>query len=294
MRGSSRTSAAAVEDAFAAKLDAGTAADAGGVTGVVGRAVDRVLGREVDRQQLGEDLFAVTSAIDGTISLRRAVADPSRPGEAKAALVERLFHGKICDDALDLVKVAAAERWSGDRDLTDTLESLAVASVVAGAERDGRADQMEDELFRFERIVAGNPGLRDALTDRRASAEGKERLVSSLLEDKASPETLRLVRQAVRSPRGRRFDRVLESYLGIAATRRDQLAATVTTAVDLDEEQRRRLAAALSNLYDGKRVHLNVVVDPAVIGGIRVQIGDDVVDGTILRRLDAAKRHLGA
>jgi F-type H+-transporting ATPase subunit delta len=292
MRGSSRSSAAAVEDAFTAKLDAATPEDTTGVTGVLGRAVDRVLGRAVDRSRLGEDLFAVTGALDGNIALRRAVADPSRPGDAKAGLVERLFGGKIGDDALDLVKVAAAQRWSEERDLTDTLESLAVAAVVAAAEKDGKADQMEDELFRFERIVAGNPGLRDALTDRRSEPEGKERLVTTLLEDKTSPETLRLVQQAVRSPRGRRFDRVLDSYLGIAATRRDQLAATVTTAVDLDADQRRRLAAALSNLYHGKNVHLNVVVDPGVIGGIRVQIGDDVVDGTILRRLEAAKRHL--
>ncbi len=293
MRGSSRASATVVDEAFAAKLDTGGHAEAG-VAGVVGRAVDRVLGRTVDRQQLGEDLFAATSAIDGTIALRRAVADPSRPGDAKAALVERLFAGKVGDDALDLLKTAVSQRWSEERDLTDTLESLAVSSVVAAAEADGRADQMEDDLFRFERIVAGNPGLRDALTDRRGDPDSKERLVQSLLEGKANPEALRLVRQAVLSPRGRRFDRVLDSYLAIAATRRDQLAATVTTAVPLDDDQQRRLAAALSSYYAGKAVHLSIVVDPAVIGGIRVQIGDDVVDGTILRRLEAARRHLGA
>jgi F-type H+-transporting ATPase subunit delta len=293
MRGSSRASAAAVEEAFAAKLDGGTGSDAGAVAGVVGRAVDRVLGKTVNREQLGEDLFAATSAIDGTISLRRAIADPSRPGDAKAALVERLFSGKVGDDALDILKVAAAQRWSEERDLTDTLESLAVSAVVAAAEQDGRADQLEDDLFRFERIVAGNTGLRDALTDRRADAGSKERLIASLLEGKANPEALRLARQAVRSPRGRRFDRVLDAYLAVAATRRDQLAATVTTAVVLDEDQRRRLAAALSSYYAGKKVYLNVIVDPAVIGGIRVQIGDDVVDGTILRRLEGARRHLG-
>src|SRR5436190_21075083 len=117
MRGSSRSSAAAVEEAFAAKLDSGGRADAGGVTGVVGRVVDRVLGRTVDRQQLGEDLFAATSAIDGAIALRRAVADPSRPSEAKAELVERLFAGKVGDDALDLLKTAVSQRWSEERDL---------------------------------------------------------------------------------------------------------------------------------------------------------------------------------
>jgi F-type H+-transporting ATPase subunit delta len=271
MRGSSRVSAAAVQETFQGVVDG-----------------------QVDRSRLAEDLFGITAALDGNIALRRAVADPAREGEPKAALVERLFTGKVSPEAVVVAKKAAGQRWSEERDLTDTLESLAVAAVVAGAERDGQADQMEDELFRFERIVAGNPGLRDALTDRRADPGGKERLVTSLLEGRSRPETLRLVQQAVRAARGRRFDRILDRYLGIAATRRDQLAATVTTAVDLDEEQRRRLATALSNFYDGKAVHLNVVVDPAVLGGIRVQIGDDVVDGTILRRLEAAKRHLGA
>jgi F-type H+-transporting ATPase subunit delta len=270
MRGSSRVSAAAVQETFQSVLDG-----------------------QVDRSRLAEDLFGITTALDGNIALRRAVGDPSREGEPKAELVERLFNGKVSPEAVVVTKKAAGQRWSEERDLTDTLESLAVSAVVAAAERGGNADQMEDELFRFERIVAGNPGLRDALTDRRADPEGKERLVTTLLEGRASGETLRLVQQAVRHPRGRRFDRVLDSYLGIAATRRDQQAATVNTAVDLDADQRRRLATALSNFYNGKKVHLNVVLDPAVIGGIRVQIGDDVVDGTILRRLEAAKRHLG-
>jgi len=269
MRGSSRGSARAVQETFQSVLDGQT-----------------------DRTRLAEDLFGITAALDSNIPLRRAVGDPSREGEPKAALVERLFTGKVSPEAVVIAKQAAGQRWSEERDLSDTLESLAVASVVAAAEADGRADQMEDDLFRFERIVAGNPGLRDALTDRRAAAESKEQLVASLLDGKANPEAVRLVRQAVRSPRGRRFDRVLDDYLGIAATRRDQLAATVTTAVPLDDEQQRRLAAALSTFYDGKAVHLSIVVDPAVIGGIRVQIGDDVVDGTILRRLEAARRHL--
>ena len=293
MQGSSRAAAAAVAEAFDRMLDRETSSEASGVGAVVGRAVDRVLRRSVDRNRLGQDLFAVTTAIDGSIPLRRALADPSREGDAKATLAERLFQGKIDGDALDLLKTAVSQRWSQERDFTDTLESLAVAAVIGAAEQEGRADRVEDELFRFERIVAGNPGLRDALTDRRAEPAAKEQLVSELLAGKTSEETLGLVRQAVTFPRGRRFDQVLDSYLRIASQRREQLAAVVTTAVSLDQDQRGRLAAALSQFYGGKAVHLNVVVDPDVIGGIRVQIGDDVVDGTILRRLEAVRRHLG-
>jgi F-type H+-transporting ATPase subunit delta len=267
MQGSSRSAAAAVENTFQGVLDG-----------------------EVDRARLAEDLFGISDALDGTVALRRAVADPSREGEPKAALVERLFAGKVGPEALVVAKAAARQRWSEEHDLTDTLESLAVGALVASAERAGRADQVEDELFRFERIVAGNPQLRDTLTDRRSDPRAKERLVSELLDGRASGETVRLVRQAVRVPRGRRFDRVLGDYLAVAARRREQLSATVTSAIALDEGQRQRLATALSRYYGGKEVHLNTIVDPTVIGGIRVQIGDDVVDGTILRRLDAAKR----
>ena len=151
MRGSSRTSARAVQETFQSVLDG-----------------------QVDRARLGEDLFGITDALDGTIALRRAVSDPSRDGADKAGLVEKLFGGKVSPEAVVVAKKAAGQRWAAERDLTDTLESLAVASVVAAAEAQGRADQMEDDLFRFERIVAGNPGLRDALTDRRADPESKE------------------------------------------------------------------------------------------------------------------------
>src|SRR5699024_4346983 len=122
---------------------------------------------------------------------------------------------------------------------------------------------------------------------------GKAELVGSLLRDKARPETVRLARQAVLAPRGRRFDRTIDEYLAIAAERRQQLTAVVTTAVDLTEEQRTRLSGALQRTY-GKPVMLQVVHEEDVIGGIRVQVGDEVVDGTVLRRLDEAKRHLAS
>ncbi|HMM94681.1 F0F1 ATP synthase subunit delta [Phycicoccus sp.] len=261
-----------------------------GAAKVSQEALDAALG-SADAATLAEELFAVTGVVEGTASLRRALADPSREGEAKAALARSLFGGKVGEPTLGLVATAVGQRWAGERDLGDTLESLAVQALLASAESAGRIDRVEDELFRFERIVAADPGLRDTLSSRNTDADGKAGLVRTLLADKAAPETVRLAEQAVRVPRGRRLDRVMETYLELASRRRDELTALVTSAVHLDEQQQARLRGALEKHY-GKHVALQVVLDPSVMGGIRVQVGDEVVDGTVLRRLDEARRHL--
>jgi F-type H+-transporting ATPase subunit delta len=264
MQGSSRAAFAAGHDAFAAALGSGAAA-------------------------LAEDLFGITGALDSSASLRRALVDPSRDGTAKGGLVDALFGPRISATTTGLLKALVSQRWSDDQDLGDAIESLAVEAVVASAELGGRLDALEDDLFRFERLVAADTDLRDALSAHGGDETVKVALVEALLEGKASVETIRLVRQAAVSPRGRRFGRVLESYLAIAARHREQLTATVTAAVALDDTQRRRLAQALSAIYH-RPVQINVVLDPAVVGGIRVQVGDEVVDGTILRRVQEAER----
>ena len=270
MQGPSRAAAVASREAFTGVLAAGA-----------------------DRSRLAEELFAVVGVIDGSATLRRAVADPSREGSDKAQLAERLFAGKISAETLVVLKGAFGQRWSSERDLTDSVERYAVEAVIAEAESADRADRVEDELFRFERIVAADAELRAALIDTQAPSDKRADLVSSLLSDKVTPETLVLARQAVVAPRGRRFDRVLERYLETASSRREQQTATITSAVPLTDEDRTRLAAGLAAIYGGK-VHVNTVVDPRVMGGIRVEIGDELIDGTVIRKLDAARRAMGA
>lgn len=244
-----------------------------------------------DPAVVADELFAVTALLDDNAALRRSVTDPSREGKDRSDLVTRLLHGKVSNETVGIVSVLAGQRWAQERDLTDTLERFAVEATLKEAEAAGALDQVEDELFRFERLVDGSPELRDALANRQGDPQGKAEVISRLLEGKARPETVRLARQAVLAPRGRRFDRTIEEFLDVAAERRQQLTAVVTTAVDLTQEQRTRLAAALQQIYS-KPVQLQIVHDEDVIGGIRVQIGDEVVDGTVLRRLDEAKRHL--
>ena len=252
-----------------------------------------VLAAGGDRTRLAEELFAVVALLDGNVTLRRAVADPSKDGARKVHLTERLFAERVSADTLVVLKGVVSQRWSSERDLSDTLERYAVETVIADAETSDSADKVEDELFRFERIVAADPALRTALADSAASVERRTTLVSSLLEGKVSPQTLVLARQVVAAPRGRRFDSSVREYLEIASARREQQTATIISAVPLEEQERDRLAAGLSAIYGGK-IHVNPVVDPRVLGGIKVEIGDEVIDGTVIRKLDAARRAMGA
>lgn len=256
-------------------------------------ALQRALDSGADWRRLSEDLFAFVAVLDGSHMLRRALADPSRSGDGKRELVGRLLAGKVDPATLLVVGSAVTQRWSDEKDLPAALEWLAVESQIAIADAGGHADDVEEQLFRFERTVAATPELREALGDSRLPADRKLAVVRRLLEGRVQPEALRLVREAVTHPRGRRFAQAIEHYLDIAAVRRQQLSAVVTVAAPLTPQQHTRLESALSRSY-GRPVMLKILIDPEVLGGIRVQVGDEVMDGTIVRRLDEARRLLGS
>ena len=209
-------------------------------------------------------------------------------GEGRAG--RRIFGGKLDTASLDLVKQAVGRRWAATRDLGDSLEYLGVIAVVRGAEAAGQADALEEQLFAFERLVAGTPDLRDALSDPARSVEDKRALLRGLLEGKATPGTIRLAEQSVAGTH-RTVQVALDEYERIAAAYRNRLVAEVRVARPLSDTDGQRLAGSLAKQY-GRPVHLNVVVDADVMGGIRVEIGDDVIDGTMVSRLQDARRSL--
>lgn len=247
----------------------------------------------VDPVAVGEDLFAVTALLAGNAGLRRALTDPSRDGATKAGLLERLLGGKVGGPSLDLLAGMVRGRWSSDGDLTDAVEELAITAVLVSAERAGTLDTVEDELFRFARTIGGDPRLRDAVSTRTAGTERKADLVHRLLDGRADPTSIRLAVQATVAPRGMRTEQVLERYVEAAARRRQQLVAEVVAAVPLTAAQRERLAAALRRVY-GRPVRLNLDVDPEVLGGLRVQIGGELIEGTMSARVDEARRRLAS
>jgi F-type H+-transporting ATPase subunit delta len=241
--------------------------------------------------RLGNELFAVVGLLDNEHGLRRALSDPGKPPAEKAAVASALLHGKVSGRTESLVVAAVESRWATSGDMVDAIEQLAIEALVLTAEAEDGLDDLEDGLFRFGRVVAAQPELRAALASTSLPADGKDELLSTLLRGKVTPVTLRLITQMVTHPRGRSLPVALDMCASIAARRREQLIAVVRSVSELTAAQQRRLADALAATY-GHRVHLNIVIDPTVMGGISVQIGDELIDGTAARTLAAVRRKL--
>jgi F-type H+-transporting ATPase subunit delta len=250
-----------------------------------------------DVTALSDDLAAIGAALDGDVSLRRLLTDPSRGGDQRAELIASLLRGKVGDPALELVAGTVRSRWSQPRDLADAVDILATEAELALAERAGALDAVEDDLFRFGRILAAEPQLASGLSQRGAERQGaptrRTALADSLLAGKASPSALRLIHRLVAAPRGRSVIAGVEELSRIAAERRERITALVTAAVPLTEAQRERLSGILARAY-GREIRLNVELDQDLVGGLVVRIGDDIIDGSLSGRLAETSRRFAA
>jgi F-type H+-transporting ATPase subunit delta len=247
--------------------------------------------KTVDGLELGEQLYAVVGLLDSSVGVRRALTESTRDEQDRVALAERLLGGKVAPATLDVVSGAVRQRWSVQRDLADALEHLGSVAVLASAQRAGNLESVEDEVFRFSRVVLGDEHLLAALDDRANEPAQRTGVIDRLLGRKVTPQTLALVRQVAAAPRGRRVEGALEDLVELAAARRSRIVAVVTTATPLSVTQRDRLTAALGRIY-GRGVLLEEDVDPEVLGGLRVRVGDEILDATVLSRMDDARRRL--
>ena len=244
-----------------------------------------------DLSQLSEQLYAVVSLLTNQASLRRALSDPSSAPTTKVHVVDQLLESRLAANSLELVRAAARTRWSQPRDLVDALEEIAVDAALVTAEGAGALDAVEDELFRFGRIIAAEPELRAALTNRNLPADRKQELLHRLLDGKVNDVTFRLLERAVLEPRGRTIEAAIRDLSQLAAQRRERLIAHVTSAVALSDDEQRDLAEALGRTFEHE-VRLQLVVDPALIGGITVRVGDELIDASVARQLAEARRKL--
>lgn len=244
-----------------------------------------------DLDTLAADLFAVVDVMGTSVALRRAVTDPGAEPAQRQDLVRGLLDGKVSRTAVDVVVEAAGMRWSSGQTFVAALERQAVRAQLLAADQAGALDETEDELFRFARLVESDPELRNALADRSMPLSSRQGLVGDLLDGRVGAATAALARRAV-AARERTFAHTIEGYVDLAATQKNRVVATVRVARPLDDDQRHRLQAALARQV-GRDLVLQEVVDPDVLGGVRVELGDEVVEGTVSGRLDEAQRLFG-
>lgn len=237
-----------------------------------------------DLAQLADELLAVARLLHREPVLRRSLSDPAAAPRIRRNLLDAVVGGQLSDRTMQLLHQVVAARWSSAGDLFDAVELLGVQALLASAQADNALADVEDELFRFLRVVSGDPELGLSLADPTADTSRRNRLVDDLLDGKAHRVTVSLVKVAVAGLGGRGFVPSLERLVELAAQRRDREVAYVTVATPLTDEQERRLEAALSRTYR-RQMSLLVVVDPALIGGMTVRVADQLYDGSITRRL---------
>jgi F-type H+-transporting ATPase subunit delta len=250
--------------------------------------LDSALRAGTHSETVAGELFTVAALLRDEPALRRVATDASLPAEPKQGLVRQVLEGKVDEVTLALVTRSAGLRWTGSRDLPDALERVGELAAVKSA--GDQADRLADEIFALSRTVTANPELRDALSNPARSTADKAALLDDLLGGKVLPATLALAKQSLAGTY-RTVTAALENYRKVAAEARGEYVATVRVVSPLSDADRGRLTTALSQQY-GREIHVNEIVDPRVVGGLRVELGDDVIDGTVSSRLDDARRKL--
>jgi len=250
-------------------------------------AVDQLIATSGVSVATGEQLLTVGRAVEESAQLRAILADPSVVPAEKSRLVAQIFPG-LSAIASSLVGTIVSSRWSSGDELVDGLEQVGIRAIAQG---DGHSAVIESELFDFASITAADAPLELALGSKLADPRGKAAIVQQLLGAKAHPGTVAIIEHLVSSPRGRRIGEMLADAADIVAAAGARRIATVTSAAPLSAAQQKRLTAALTKQY-GSDIQLHLVTDPAVVGGARVQVGDDVIDGTIASRLADLKLQL--
>lgn len=266
MQGTSRQSLAAVREAAAANPAAATA-------------------------PVANDLLAVAALLGRESSLRSALTDNGASPERRRSLAEGIFADKVAEQALAVLADAVSRRWSRPRDLVEATEALGAEALLASAETDGRIDAVENQLFRFGRALESSSDLQIMLSNPAIADDVKASVVDDLLDGRTEPETATLVRHIVANPNGVPVPERLDDLIALAAARRQQLLADVRAPVALTQAQQDSLVRALTTIY-GQPVTLAVTVEPDLLGGAVVRVGDEIIDGSVTSRLAAARRAL--
>ena len=247
-----------------------------------------------DAWRIGNELFTITSALDHNIQLERALTDPSRPVEDKVAVVKTLIGDQAHPLVMEIMSDLVSRRWSRVSDIANAVEDFGVDGMMYYADYTNTTLQVSIELAELHSALLNLPVVRTKLYDATVSSEARVKLLYSLIGDADFTKvTKRLAEHATCNLRNRRYLQTIQGLINKFSRHMGESMVTVTTATPLSKEQVEKLIAIYS-AKTGHPVHINSVVDPTVMGGMRIQVGDEVTDNTVVAQLQHLQRTVKA
>jgi F-type H+-transporting ATPase subunit delta len=265
----------------------------------LGNLSDRfaTIAKDLDKKgltTLSNELVAVAQILEREIVVTRYLTLSSEDAAPRVRLIERLVSDQVGDATLEVLRAAVSERWSANSDLLDGLEHVSRQALLEVAERDDQVDEVEDQLFRFSRILDAQPRLGILLGEFGVPAETRVGLLRKVLDSssgKVNPVAVALLSQTVELLRGQSAEEATQFLADVAVARRGEVIAQVKAAAEPSDAQRTRVTEVLSRIY-GHPVTVHLQVDPELLGGLLIAVGDEVIDGTLSSRLAAAETQL--
>jgi len=241
--------------------------------------------------KFAEEIFGIGAAIGSSVQLRNILSDPSGEQAVKAGSLQAVFGKSVSKDALEFATALSGYRWSKGGDLVAAFTQLGVYTVAVIAAKSKALGTLEDELFAFNQTLASDRELQSAFSSRQAPTDAKVALIDELSKKKVSDSTALLLRYAVIAAKNVRLSVVLDSFIKQVSDFASRLVANVTVATELSKSQLERLEATLTKTY-GQEINLNVEIDPSILGGVKVQVSGQIIDGSVATRLNQAKMQL--
>ena len=264
------------------------------LTAVVERFTSMAASLSTDElSTLADELTAVDKLLLREPILARHLAEATGETAAKQQMLQKLLGTRVGANALEVLNTAVSVRWSKTPDLVEAIEHVARLALLTRADRENQAEEVAEQLFRFGRILDSQPRLASLLGDYSQSGEQRVALLRSVLGQAAGTNSTAsaLLAQTVQLLRGDRADEAVGELAELAVAHRGEVVAEVGAAAELSGAQRRRLTEVLTRIYHHP-VSVQLTVDPDLLGGLVVAVGDEVIDGTLSSRLAAAETKL--
>ncbi|BDR54046.1 ATP synthase subunit delta [Bombiscardovia apis] len=241
---------------------------------------------------IAQELFSFVTLLDTYPRLERALTDPSRPQTDKSRVVDDLLDGKAHDLTIAILRDLSSRHWSKVMHIANAVEDMAVDALTYYTDAVDQTSAVAGELAQVYSALIDHPIVLFRLSDEYSEPQARVALIDELLEGKGLlPVTMQLVEHATRDLRGRRFLHTVDWLVDRFSTHMHETMVTVVTAVPLTHEQMVKVVDVYSKKL-GHAVHVNAIVNPEVIGGMRVEYGSEVTDNTVLTQLKQLKRQM--